>query len=99
MQCALHLLHRAFGRGFVEVGLVEHDHIGQFDDALLDRLQVVASVRQLQQHEHVGHAGHRSFRLADTDGFDDDHVEAGRLAHQHGFARARRDTAQTAGRR
>jgi hypothetical protein len=41
----------------VDVGLVDDHQVGQFHHALLDGLQVVAGVGQLQQHEHVGHAG------------------------------------------
>ena len=33
--------------------LVVDDDVGELDDALLDRLQLVAGVGQLQQHEHV----------------------------------------------
>ena len=47
---------------------------------LLDRLEVVARIGQLQQDEDVGHARDRRLALADADGLDDDHVEAGRLA-------------------
>jgi hypothetical protein len=99
VQCAAHLLHGTFGCRFIDVALLIDDDVGQFDDALLDRLQVVAGVRQLQQHEGVGHAGDRGFALADADRLDDDDVEAGRLAHQHRLARLFRDAAQRAGRR
>ena len=52
---------RPFGRRRVEIGLVHHDHVGQFHNAALDRLQVVAGVGHLQQHEGIDHAGHRGF--------------------------------------
>jgi hypothetical protein len=78
----------------VDIGLVDDHQIGDLDDALLDRLQVVAGIRQLQQAENVDHAGHRRFRLADADRLDDDHVEAGRFAEQHGFARLFGDAAE-----
>ena len=65
-------LRRGARRGVgVEVGLVDDDQVGQLHHALLDRLQVVAGVGQLQQHEHVGHAGDRGLALADADGLDD----------------------------
>ena len=78
---------RARGRVGVEVGLVDDDEVGQLHHALLDRLQVVAGVGQLQQHEHVGHAGDGRLALADADRLDDHDVEAGGLAHQHRLAR------------
>jgi hypothetical protein len=77
---------RAWPR-LVEVGLVDDHQVGQLHHALLDGLQVVAGVGQLQQHEHVGHAGHRGLALADADGLDDHHVVARRLADQHRLAR------------
>ena len=70
--------------------------VGQLHHALLDGLQVVAGVGQLQQHEHVGHAGHRGLALADADGLDDDDVVAGGLAHQHRLARLLGHAAQRA---
>ena len=66
----------------IDVGLVDDDEVGELDHALLDRLQVVAGVGQLQQHEHVGHAGDRRLALADADGLDDDDVVAGGLARR-----------------
>ena len=71
----------------IDVGLVDDDQVGQLHHALLDRLQVVTGIGQLQQHEHVGHAGDRRFALTDTHCFDDHHVVAGGLAHQHRLAR------------
>ena len=70
----------------IDVGLVDDDDVGQLDDPSLDRLQVVARVGQLEQHEDVDHAGHGRLRLAHAHGLDEDHVEAGRLAHQHRLA-------------
>ena len=83
-------------RGRIEIGLVDDDEIGQIHHALLDRLQIVARVRQLQQHEHVGHAGDRRFALADADGLDHDDVEARRLDDADRLARRRRDAAERA---
>jgi hypothetical protein len=65
----------------VDVGLVDDHQVGQFHHALLDGLQVVARIGQLQQHEQIGHAGHRGLALSHAHGLDDHHVEAGRLAH------------------
>ena len=87
------------GRVRVEVGLVDQHQIGQLHHALLDRLQLVAGIGQLHQHEHVGHAGHRHLALADADRLDDHHVVAGRLEHQHRLARLLGHAAQRAARR
>jgi hypothetical protein len=90
---------RARRRRFVQVGLVDDDQIGELHHAFLDRLQVVTGVGQLQQHEHVGHAGHRALALADADRLDDHDVEAGRLEHTHRLARhLRHATERAAGR-
>jgi hypothetical protein len=85
------------GRPRVDIGLVDDHQVGNLDDALLDRLQVVAGIRQLQQTENVDHAGHRRFRLADADGLDDDDVVAGRFAEQHRLARLFGNAAQRPG--
>ena len=83
----------------VAVGLVDRDHVGELDDAFLERLQLVAGAGQRQHQEKIGHVGDRNFRLADADGLDQDHVVARGLAKQHGLARLRRDAAERAGRR
>ena len=64
----------------VAVGLVDGDHVGDLDDALLDALQIVAAAGEQQHEEEVDHVGDGDLRLADADGLDDDHVEAGGLA-------------------
>jgi hypothetical protein len=95
-QRRAHLRGRQLRRRRIEVGLVEHHQVGQLHDALLDRLQVVAGIGQLQQHEAVGHAGHRGFGLADADRLDDDDVVAGGLAQQQRLARVLGDAAEAA---
>ena len=85
------------GGGEVAVGLVDQDQVGQFDDALLEPLQLVAAGRRQDQHEQVDHVGDRRLGLADPDGFDQHHIEPGRLAHQSRLARAARDAAERAG--
>ena len=80
----------------VAVGLVDHDHVGELDHALLEGLQFVAGARQRQDKKEVGHVGDRDFRLADADGLDKNNVIARGLAEQHGLARARRNAAERA---
>jgi hypothetical protein len=83
----------------VEVGFVDDDQVRQLHHPFFDGLQVVARVRQLHQHEHVRHAGHRDLALADADGFHDHDVVTRRLADQHGLARLLGDAAQRPARR
>ena len=76
------------------MGLVDGDGVGEFHDAALDPLQLVAGTRELQQQEEVDHAGHRHFRLADADGLYQDDVVAGGLADQQGLAGLARHPAE-----
>ena len=84
-------------RKVLAVGLVDGDHIGKLDDALLERLQLVAGAGQRQHEEKIGLIGNRDFGLADPDGLDQHHVIARRLAQQHGFPRLGGDAAERAG--
>jgi hypothetical protein len=83
--------------GVVAVRLVDCDHVGQFDQAFLEPLQLVAGAGQHQRKEKVRHIGNGSFRLADAHRLDQDHVVAGRLAQQQGLARSCSDAAEGAG--
>ena len=74
--------------------LLTTNQVGEFDNAALDALQIVAAAGQQQQHEHVDHVGDRGLRLADADRLDDHDVEAGGLAQQQRLAGAPRDPAQ-----
>ena len=96
VQRRLDLADRARRGAGIEVGLVDDDQVGELHHALLDRLQVVAGIGQLQEQEHVGHAGDRGLALADADRLDDDDVVAGRLDDAHRLARRRRDAAERA---
>ncbi len=80
----------------VAVGLVDHQRIGQFHDALLDTLQLVTAAGQHQHHEKIHHAGHLVLGLADADGFHEYHVVTGGLTQQHGLACLLRHAAQCA---
>jgi hypothetical protein len=61
----------------VAVGLVDRDHVGEFDQALLDALQLIAGAWQHQRQEKVGHVADRGLGLPDADGLHQHHVEAG----------------------
>ena len=95
------LARRPIGRIFhAAIRLVDDQCIGQFEDALLDALQLVARTRLHQHEKEIDHPMNRDFGLADPDRFDDHDVVARRFAQQHRFSRALRDTAErTAGRR
>ena len=97
-QRAFHLLHRAVRRRGIEVALVVDDDVGELDDALLHRLQVVARVRKLHQHEDVGQVGDVGLALPHADRLDDHDVESRRFDEQHRLARVRGDAAQRAAR-
>ena len=79
------------------VGLVDRDHVGQLEHALLDALQLVAGAGQRQQQERVDHLGDGGLGLADADGLDQDDVVAGRLDHHHRLAGGLGDAAERAG--
>ena len=63
----------------VAVGLVDRDHVGDLQDALLDALELVAGAGQGQEQERVDHPGDRDLRLADADGLDEHDVVPRRL--------------------
>ncbi len=83
----------------VSFGLVDRDHVGKFEHALLDALQFVPGARQHEHEEEVGHVGDGRLRLANPNRLDKDHVEASGFAKQHCFARACGDAAERAARR
>ncbi len=75
------------------VGLVDEDQIGQFDDAALQSLQLVAGGRRQDQEEHVDHVGDGRFGLAGADGLDQHRIEPRRLADEDRLARMAGDAA------
>ena len=87
---------RGAGLGVEQIGLVDHDQIGQLHHAFFDGLQVIARIGQLQQHEQIRHAVHGGFALAHTHCFDQHYVVACGFAHQHGLAGFVGHTAQRA---
>ena len=58
----------------VAVGLVDRDHVGDLEDALLDALELVAGAGQGEEQERVDHPGDGDLGLADADGLDQHHV-------------------------
>ena len=80
------------------VGLVDRDHVDQFQQPAFDALQIVTGTGQHQRQETIGHVGDHRFRLADADRFDQHDVVAGGFADQHALARLAGHAAQRAGR-
>ena len=62
--------------GAGQVGLVDHDDVGHFQQAGLFPLQFVAGLGLHQQHDDVGQLAHGRVALPGADGFQQDHVEA-----------------------
>ena len=81
----------------VAVGLVDRDHVGDLEDALLDALQLVAGAGQGEEEEGVDHPGHGDLRLPDPDRLDQHHVVPRRLEHRHRLAGGPGDAAERAG--
>lgn len=81
------------------VGLVDADDVGEFEDTLLDALQLVTGAGEGEEGERVDHVGDRHLRLPDADRLDEDHVVAGGLEEHHRLAGRLRDAAERARRR
>ena len=70
------------------VALVDHDEVGDLEQARLDRLDLVAHLGCLQDHGRVGRRRDFHLALAGPDGLDEQQVEAASI--QHGRRRGRR---------
>jgi len=66
--------------------LLTANHVGEFDQALLDALQFVAGAGEHQRQEKIGHVTYRGLGLPDPDGFHQHDVKACGLAQQHRLA-------------
>ncbi len=65
------------------VGFVDDEEVGDFHDAGLDGLDLVALTGDEEDGDNVGEAGDVDFILADADGLDEDDVEAGGVDDIH----------------
>ena len=86
-------------RAVLAVGLVDGEHVGELEHALLDALQRVAGAGEHQHEEAVDHVGDDGLRLADADRLDEHDVVAGGLHEDDRLARRRGDAAERARRR
>ena len=78
----------------VPIRLVDDDSIRQLHNSLLDALQIITGAGQHHQHKEVYHRAHRGFRLANPHCFNQNHIVACRLAHEHSFTALARHTPQ-----
>ncbi len=80
------------------VGLVDGDHVDQFQQPAFDALQIITGTGQHQRQETIGHVGNHRLGLADADRFHQHDLVTCRFADQHAFARLAGHSAQRAGR-
>ena len=80
------------------VGLVDREHVRQFQQAPLDGLQLVARAGQRQHTEAVDRRMHGRLGLADADGLHQHHVVAGRLQDRDRVGGRAGDTTERSGR-
>ena len=71
--------------GVRTVGLVDHDDVRQFEDTLLDALELVAGSGQGEEDEGIDHVRYRDLGLSDTDGLHQDDVKTGGLQQDDGL--------------
>src|SRR5262249_11451861 len=84
--------------GAFVVALVDHENIGNFHDAGLDRLHVVPHAGDEDDDGDIGDADDIDFVLADTYGFDHDDVAAGGVEHQRNVGARAGESSQRASR-
>ena len=82
----------------VAVGLVDRDHVGDLEDALLDALQLVAGAGEGEEQERVDHPGDGDLGLADADGLDQHDVVRRPPRAPHRLGGRAGDAAEGAGR-
>ncbi len=105
-RCAAHFVperHHLFevahrGVRAVAVRLVHGEHVGDFEDARLDRLDVVAHPGRNHHQRRVCKARHFEFVLADADRLNEDHVAAVRVEHANDIACGTRQAAEVTAR-
>ena len=82
--------------GAVAIGLVDDEDVGDFHDASLERLHIVAHTGYEDDDRHVGYARNLDLVLAHTDGFDGDEIFAGSVEHDRRIRRGTREAAKMA---
>ncbi len=82
-----------------QIGLVDHQHVGDLEHAGFHRLHVIAHVGCVHHHADVGNFGDLDFRLSGADRLQDDAIAAGDVHHVDNPVDALRQPAQMAARR
>src|SRR6266851_411239 len=75
--CCLHLSLDALRTR--QVGLVDYDHVGDFKQAGLLPLQIVARLWLQQQDKYIDEAANHGIALSGPNRFDEDHLETKRF--------------------
>ena len=75
------------------VALVDHDQVGDLEQAGLDRLDLVAHLGRLEDDRRVRRGRDLDLALPGPDGLDQDQVETGGVEHRRCRRRGRRQTA------
>ena len=83
----------------VAVALVDHDTVGDLHNAALDALQFIARTCHLDEQEEIDHRVTGGLALSDTDGLDEDLIEACCLTEDDRLTRLTGDTTERACRR
>src|SRR5690606_14930146 len=92
-----HVPDLAHGRvGALPVGLVDHEHVTDLEDARLGGLDPVTHAGGQQHYRRVGQSGDLHLTLPDADGLHDDDVAARGVQHPQRLRRAPRQPAQVA---
>ena len=81
------------------VALVDHDQVGDLEQAGLDGLDLVAHLGRLEHDRRVGRGRDLDLALAGADRLDEHQVEAGGVEHRGGGRRRRGEAAGVAARR
>ena len=73
--------------GALAVGLVDDEHVGDLEQARLDRLDVVAQAGDRHDDRRVRRPHHVDLVLPDADGLDQDPLKAHRVEDVHDVER------------
>ena len=81
------------------IGLVDREHVGDLEEARLDRLDVVAEPGHRDDDRRVRARHHVDLVLTDADGLDQNPLEAHRVEHVRDLERRAREPAEVTARR
>ena len=88
MKCSFILLFGQFGPvDIVSVCFINRNGVCNLQDAFFYTLKFVASTGNLQNKKKIDHGGNSRFRLANSNCFNDNNIEASSFTDKHGFPR------------